>query len=77
MFTATAIAQLVKQGKISYEDKLIKHLPDFPNKAAAEKITIHQLLTHTAGLGTLFDSPGYERLRRYRSSWDESFGIRR
>lgn len=71
MFTATAIAQLVKQGKISYEDKLIKHLPDFPNKAAAEKITIHQLLTHTAGMGTLFDSPGYERLRRYRSSWDE------
>lgn len=71
MFTATAIAQLVKQGKISYEDKLIKHLPDFPNKAAAEKITVHQLLTHTAGLGTLFDSPGYERLRRYRSSWDE------
>jgi CubicO group peptidase (beta-lactamase class C family) len=71
MFTATAIAQLVKQGKIAYDDKLIKHLPDFPNKAAAEKITIHQLLTHTAGLGTLFDSPGYERLRRYRSSWDE------
>jgi D-alanyl-D-alanine carboxypeptidase len=71
MFTATAIAQLVKQGKISYDDKLIKHLPDFPNRAAAEKITIHQLLTHTAGLGTLFDSPGYERLRRYRSSWDE------
>jgi D-alanyl-D-alanine carboxypeptidase len=71
MFTATAIAQLVKQGKIAYEDKLIKHLPDFPNKAAAEKITIHQLLTHTAGLGTLFESPGYERLRRYRSSRDE------
>ncbi len=71
MFTATAIALLVKQGKISFDDKLIKHLPDFPNKAAAEKITIHQLLTHTAGMGTLFESPGYERLRRYRSSWDE------
>lgn len=71
MFTATAIAQLVKQGKISYEDKLIKHLPDFPSISAAEKITIHQLLTHSAGLGTLFDSPGYEKLRRYRSSWDE------
>jgi CubicO group peptidase (beta-lactamase class C family) len=71
MFTATAIAQLVKQGKIAYDDKLIKHLPDFPNKVIAEKITIHQLLTHTAGMGTLFESPGYERLRRYRSSWDE------
>jgi CubicO group peptidase (beta-lactamase class C family) len=71
MFTATAVAQLVKQGKISYNDKLIRHVPDFPNKAAAEKITILQLLTHTAGLGSLFDSPGYERLRRYRSSQDE------
>lgn len=71
MFTATAIAQLVKQGKIAYEDELIKHLPDFPNKAAAEKITIHRLLTHTAGMGTLFNSPGYEASRRYRSSWDE------
>jgi D-alanyl-D-alanine carboxypeptidase len=71
MFTATAIAQLVKQGRIAYDDRLIKHLPDFPNKAAAEKITIHQLLTHTAGMGTLFESPGYERLRRYRSSQDE------
>lgn len=71
MFTATAIAQLVKQGKISYDDKLSKYLPDFPDKAAAEKITIHRLLTHTAGLGTLFNSPGYERLRRYRNSQDE------
>src|SRR5215204_443461 len=71
MFTATAVALLVKQGKIAYDDKLIKYLPDFPNKAAAEKITIHQLLTHTAGMGTLFESPGYDKLRRYRSSWDE------
>lgn len=71
MFTATAIAQLVKQGKLSYDDKLIKHLPDFLNREAAEKITIHQLLTHTAGMGTLFGSPDYQRLRRYRNSWDE------
>jgi len=71
MFTATAVAQLVKQGKISYDEKLIKYLPDFPNKAAAEKITIRQLLTHTSGMGTLFESPGYDAARRYRSSWDE------
>ncbi len=71
MFTATAIAQLVENGKISYEDKLIKHLPDFPNKDAAAKITVHQLLTHTAGLGTLFTSPNYDRYKRYRSSWDQ------
>lgn len=71
MFTATAVAQLVKQGKLTYETKLINVLPDFPNKEAAQKISIHHLLTHSAGMGTLFDSPGYERLRRYRSSSDE------
>jgi D-alanyl-D-alanine carboxypeptidase len=71
MFTATAIAQLVKEGKLTYETKLISVLPDFPNNEAAKKITIHQLLTHTAGMGTLFESPGYQRLRRYRSSWDQ------
>ncbi len=29
-------------------------LPDYPNKDAAAKITIHQLLTHTSGLGDYF-----------------------
>src|SRR5215212_668754 len=30
MFTAVAIAQLVAQGKLSYQDPLSKYLPDFP-----------------------------------------------
>jgi D-alanyl-D-alanine carboxypeptidase len=54
MFTSVAIAQLVQAGKLSYEDKLSKVLPDFPNKEAADKTTIHQLLTHTSGLGDYF-----------------------
>jgi CubicO group peptidase (beta-lactamase class C family) len=28
--------------------------PDYPNKEVATKITIHQLLTHTSGLGDYF-----------------------
>jgi CubicO group peptidase (beta-lactamase class C family) len=54
MFTAVAIAQLVERGKLSFDDPLSKFLPDFPDKAAAEKIRIKHLLTHTAGLGGYF-----------------------
>jgi len=50
-FTSVAIAQLAQQGKLAYADTIVKLLPDYPNKAVAEKVTIHQLLTHTSGLG--------------------------
>lgn len=51
MFTSVAIAQLVEQGKLSYDDSLSNFIPDFPSKEAAEKIKIKHLLTHTSGLG--------------------------
>jgi D-alanyl-D-alanine carboxypeptidase len=52
MFTAAAIAQLAQKGLLQFGDTVGKHLPDFPNKEVGEKITIHQLLTHTSGLGS-------------------------
>jgi CubicO group peptidase (beta-lactamase class C family) len=55
MFTAVAIAQLVERGKLSFDDTVGKILPDYPNKAVAEKVTIHHLLTHTSGMGTYFN----------------------
>jgi D-alanyl-D-alanine carboxypeptidase len=51
MFTAVAVAQLAQAGKLSFTDTVGKHLPDYPNKEVAEKVTIHQLLTHTSGMG--------------------------
>src|SRR4051812_35509963 len=51
MFTATAVAQLAQAGKLSFTDTVGKHLPDYPNKEVAEKVTIHHLLTHTSGMG--------------------------
>lgn len=49
MFTATAIAQLVEQGLLSYKDPIAKYLPDYPGHIA-DKVTIHHLLTHSSGI---------------------------
>lgn len=54
MFTAVAIAQLVEAGKLSWDDTLAKRVPEYPDHAAAAKITVWQLLHHTAGLGDFF-----------------------
>ena len=59
MFTSVAIAQLVSQGKLSFDDTLAKVLPSYPNKEAAQRITIRQLLTHTAGVPDPFLSKKY------------------
>jgi D-alanyl-D-alanine carboxypeptidase len=54
MFTAVAIMQLVEEGKLSVEATIAEVLPDYPNRQVAEAVTIHQLLTHTAGMGDCF-----------------------
>jgi CubicO group peptidase (beta-lactamase class C family) len=63
MFTAVSIAQLVERGKLSFDDPLSKFLPDFPDKASAEKIKIKHLLSHTAGLGGYFSRQWNEASR--------------
>jgi CubicO group peptidase (beta-lactamase class C family) len=67
MFTSVAIAQLVEAGKLSYTDTLASVLPDYPNKEAARKITIRQLLTHTAGLGDFFTPEFFQHRDNYKS----------
>ena len=47
-FTATAILQLAQEGKLSLDDTLAKHLPDFPN---ADRLVLRRMLSHTSGLG--------------------------
>jgi D-alanyl-D-alanine carboxypeptidase len=70
IFTAVAIARLIEAGQLRLDDTLAAVLPDYPNREAARRITIAQLLGHTAGLGTLFDRPGFDRRKRYRLSSD-------
>jgi CubicO group peptidase (beta-lactamase class C family) len=56
MFTATAIAQLVEKGLLSYEDTLNTFVDEswLPNEITS-KVTLHHLLTHTSGLGSYFN----------------------
>lgn len=54
-FTRIAIGQLVRAGKLSFNDKLIKILPDYPNHDAASKITIGQLVNMRSGIGDFFN----------------------
>jgi CubicO group peptidase (beta-lactamase class C family) len=70
MFTAVAIAQLAERGKLSFSDSVGKHLPDYPNKTVASRVTIHQLLTHTSGMGDYQNDKFYAQLDRMRSISD-------
>ena len=67
IFTQIAIGQLADQGSLSLDDKLGKHLTDYPNREAAEKVTIRQLLDMSSGIGDFFgpefDATPKDRLR--------------
>jgi D-alanyl-D-alanine carboxypeptidase len=53
-FTRIAIEQLAGKEVLSFNDKIGKYLPEYPNKKAAEKVTISQLLEMTSGIGDFF-----------------------
>jgi CubicO group peptidase (beta-lactamase class C family) len=57
-FTAAIILQLVEQGRLKLETKLTGILTDYP-KAAGDKITIHNLLTHSSGVRDYLSIPEY------------------
>ncbi len=61
-FTAAAILQLERAGKLKLDDPLSKYIPDFLN---GDRITIEQMLTHTSGLPDFYSLPEYP-LRKYQ-----------
>jgi CubicO group peptidase (beta-lactamase class C family) len=65
-FTAMGILVLAYQGKLNLDDPLSKYLPDFPN---AEKIQLHQLLSHTSGV------PSYNGVEGYGENYIKPWSI--
>lgn len=72
LFTAIAIAQLVHKGMLTYDDTLIKILPELKyTDKRVEKITLKTLLNHTSGLPDIYDyhwennNKAVESLRKY------------
>jgi CubicO group peptidase (beta-lactamase class C family) len=67
LFTQIAIGQLIEGGKVRFDDTIGKFLPDYPNKEAAHKVTVRQLLTMRSGIGDFFgpkfDATPKERIR--------------
>lgn len=59
MFTAVAIMQLVEAGRVRLADPVGAHIPDYPDRTIADRVTIQHLLTHTGGTGDIF-GPEYD-----------------
>ena len=55
--TATAVLMLQDEGKLSVDDPVEKHLPEFKGLKSADgkpvRVTIRHLLTHTSGMGEI------------------------
>jgi CubicO group peptidase (beta-lactamase class C family) len=52
-FTAAALAILVDEGKLRWDDRIIDHMPDFRmwDSWVTREMTVRDLLTHRSGLG--------------------------
>jgi CubicO group peptidase (beta-lactamase class C family) len=59
-FTATAILQLAEQGKLSLDDELSKHFPDYPLQG--QRVTLRRLLDHTSGIASYTELAEFELL---------------
>ena len=50
-FTAAAVMLLMRQGKLTPEDEIVKFFPEIPYPG----VTVRHLLTHTSGIPDYFD----------------------
>ena len=57
-FTSMLIMQLVEQGKLKLDGKITDYLPDY-RKDTGDRVTVHHLLTHTSGIPSYTDQPGF------------------
>lgn len=57
-FTALLIVKLAEDGKLKLDVPITTYLTDYP-KENGDKITIHQLLTHSSGIPNYTNAPGF------------------
>jgi CubicO group peptidase (beta-lactamase class C family) len=69
IFTATGILLLANQEKLDLEDDIRRHLPGYPT--GDRKITVANLLAHTAGLPDYLDRPDNMQWVRSEFTTDE------
>ncbi|SDL63786.1 serine hydrolase domain-containing protein [Sediminibacillus halophilus] len=68
LFTAIAVCQLVENGSLSFQTRLSECLKmDFP--LFDQSITIHHLLTHSAGIPDYFDE---EKMDDFEELWKQT-----
>ena len=78
MFTAVATLQLVDAGKLKLDATIGEYLPDYPNEATKNQVTIRHLLNHTGGTGDFF-GPNWAKDRlelKTHSDYVAKFGQR-
>ena len=77
-FTAMAIMILAERGRLSYDDSMVKYLPELAR--FGDRITIRHLLTHTSGLPDYYDvleqeaadtMPDTAAAMRFLAGWGE------
>ncbi len=64
--TAVAIMQLVENGKLVLDDKVVEYLPKFP----VTNITIRHVLNHSSGIGAYKNGKERENYTNYKSFQD-------
>jgi CubicO group peptidase (beta-lactamase class C family) len=68
LITATAVMQLVEQGKIDLDAPIGRYLPEFA-APARDKVTVAMLLNHTGGLDEILFAPQFrDRSRAARDN---------
>lgn len=68
-FTAAAILQLQEQGLLKVNNPISTYLPNYPE---GNRITVHQLLTHTAGIPNYTSFPDYVHKQRTAMTLDKT-----
>lgn len=70
-FTAVAILQLQEQGLLSVHDPISKYIKNYPQ---GDQITIHHLLTHTAGIKSITKFSNLSEIQRHPSTPQKVMG---